>query len=98
MDKKEKLCIKDAVKAKFDYLKSWAKRYEDELRVSGLIVGTAIGSAAIGFVAGRNNGYFSGLDDGLEIGTEIGKSNAMADLAKEILLSAMNENSTENVK
>lgn len=94
MDKKEKLCIKDAVKAKFDYLKLWAKRYEDELRVSGLIVGTAIGSAAIGFVAGRNNGYFSGLDDGLEIGTEIGKSN----LAKEILLSAMDENSTENVK
>lgn len=94
MDKKEKLCIKDAVKAKFDYLKSWTKRYEDELRVSGLIVGTAIGSAAMGFVAGRTNGYFSGLDDGLEIGTEIGKSK----LAKEILLSAMDENSTENVK
>ena len=98
MDKKEKVCIKDAAKAKIDYLKSWAKRYEDELRVSGLIVGTAIGSAAMSFVAGRINGYFSGLDDGMEIGTEIGKAYATADLSKEILLAVMDENSTENVK
>ena len=98
MDKKEKVCIKDAVKAKFDYLKSWAKRYEDELRVGGIIVGTGIGSAAMGFVVGRINGYSSGLDDGMKIGTEIGKVYSAADLAEEILLSTMDKNSTENVK